>query len=195
MLQTIPASFPLVPSCLHETYLGGRGNAAKVHKYRMGWAACFRDFSRWVFPGILQRYHINKVCGVQAGRFSSAWNPPIRCFRQLGSSLPNGARGTAGGGCTAPTFQSDLNEPLWLQRCQRENISSEVIPVNSTGTTQSIQLCSTWWGTVAWLLIYLKGKKTSNKNAARNLCDYQEMLTKGTAFSSVCNANNKSTIL
>jgi len=44
-------------------------------------------------------------------------------------------------------------------------------------------------------LIYLKGKKNSNKNTARKLYDYQEMLTKGTAFSSVCNASNKSTIL
>lgn len=106
------SELPTFPSCLHETYLGGRGNAAKAHKYRMGWAAWFRDIRCWVFPGILQRYRINKVCGVQAGRFSSPLNPPIRCFRQLGSSLPNGARGTAAGGCTAPTFQSELNEPL-----------------------------------------------------------------------------------
>lgn len=40
MLQAIPAVFPLLPSHLHETYLGGRINVAKVHVDHLGGHPC-----------------------------------------------------------------------------------------------------------------------------------------------------------
>lgn len=42
MLQHIPATFPLLPSHLHETYLGGRINEAKVHADHLGGQPCWR---------------------------------------------------------------------------------------------------------------------------------------------------------
>lgn len=81
-------------------------------------------------------------------------------------------------------FQADLNEPLWSHRCQCENISSEVICVNSTGMDSEHSALSHMTGTVARLLIYLKGK-TTTKSISRKLYDCQETLAKGTVFSSV----------
>lgn len=119
------------------------------------------------------------------------WIHLLELHWQLGSALPDGARGTAGGAFTVSTFQTDLNEPLWFHQCQCENISSEVICVNSPETNPEHSALCHRIGTVAWLLIYLKKRKTTTKNVARKLNDYQETLTKETVLSRVCKASKQ----